>query len=84
MLVISFQILTFHIDHKGEIMIGQILTQADLDKHGLKPTGDIYGERTGLHCWKYYCSPKIVAILRENVDGTFLVRAWVPELRKSR
>ena len=64
-------------------MIGQTLTQADLDRWGLKPTGDFYGDNTELHRWQYYCSLTVVAILRENVDGTFLVRAWVPELRQS-
>lgn len=64
-------------------MIGQTLTKADLKRLGLKPTGDYYGT-TELHRWQYYRSPKTVAILRENVDGTFLVRAWVPELRQRR
>jgi len=63
-------------------MIGKTLTQADLDRLGLKPTGEVYGATTKPYCWKYYTSLTVVAILRENVDGTFLVRAWVPELRK--
>jgi len=63
-------------------MIGQTLTQDDLDRYGLKPTGNTYGERTSLHCWKYYRSLTVVAMLRENVDGTFLVHAWVPVLRR--
>lgn len=63
-------------------MIGQTLTQADLDKLGLKPTDDVYGTGTELHCYRYYRSSKATAILRENVDGTFLVRAWLPELRQ--
>lgn len=63
-------------------MIGKTLKQSDLDRWGLKPTGDYYGDNTGFHRWQYYASRTVVALLRENVDGTFLVRAWVPELRR--
>ncbi|GAG24203.1 unnamed protein product, partial [marine sediment metagenome] len=53
-----------------------------LDRLGLKPTGETYGMNTELHSWKYYKSPEYIMILRENVDGTFLVRACVRELRR--
>lgn len=56
-------------------MIGKKLKQSDLDRLGLKPTGDIYGSE--ISTWQVYLSTKFHAILEKLEDGKFKVRAWV-------
>lgn len=59
-------------------MIGQILTKQQVDKLGLKPTGQTFG-RYPETAWKYYQAPKFLAILKELKGGRFRVMACCPE-----
>lgn len=55
-------------------MIGKKLKQSDLDRLGLKPTGNNYGIGT---LWWFYKSSKVHALLEEMWDGRYLIISWV-------
>ena len=55
-------------------MTGKTLKQSDLDRLGLKPTGNTYGLGT---LWQFYKSSKVHALLEEKYDGKYLIISWV-------